>query len=79
MDALVERIFEADAESALAISCPTCGRGIHIGYTPGVRTALNVFCPSCYRAEHLDGTFDAPAWVAKLGNTIITQPDKNET
>ena len=74
MDAFIERIFEADAEAALALLCPTCGKGIHIEYTPGTRTALNVFCPSCYHAEHLDGTFGAPAWVAKLGYNIITEP-----
>ena len=73
IDELEDQIIGASDSEVVKLTCPVCGKGLLIFFTPGDRRALNVHCndPKCL-SFHVDGLAAVPPWTAVLGNRVQT-------
>jgi hypothetical protein len=71
-DRLTDLVQHASGQTLPSLSCPACGGGLSVQYTPRGKGALSVMCASCRWRIVRDGLPAEPAWVRELGRTVQT-------
>lgn len=72
----INLIRESTHESVLSLRCPVCGEALKIEAVQlRDKSAIYVDCKSCGESARSSSKGEAPEWVSKLGNEIVTRPE----